>query len=271
MKTFIKLTLVLILLCNLSSYGSHLKGGEITWQCQGSQYVFTLKLYRDCNGIPLSTSQQLGSTIPGYSVIPVTLIADNDLTPPGCSFSCNNPFVGSVEEFIFTSGPITINGTPPTNGWEIYWNYECCRNATDNITPVSSQMHLRSWMYPYNPGSGNLNANPCYDNSPRFASPPTAFICVGYSFNQNAMGTDKDNDSLSYSFAYAQDDNAGVGINDPYINGFSIDSIMPGNPTIDSITGELHIFPTGSVSGNYTLATEVASYRCGQLIATVFR
>ena len=38
-------------------------GGEITWQCLKSgpnvgQYVFTLKVYRDCNGITVSTISQ---------------------------------------------------------------------------------------------------------------------------------------------------------------------------------------------------------------------
>jgi hypothetical protein len=31
-------------------------GGEITWDCVGGgQYVFTMKLYRDCNGITSAT------------------------------------------------------------------------------------------------------------------------------------------------------------------------------------------------------------------------
>ena len=39
---------------------SHLMGGEITWECLKSgpnvgQYIFTLKIYRDCSGITVST------------------------------------------------------------------------------------------------------------------------------------------------------------------------------------------------------------------------
>ena len=48
---------LLFLLAALVTMGSkveasHLMGGEITWECQpNGQYIFTLRVYRDCNGI----------------------------------------------------------------------------------------------------------------------------------------------------------------------------------------------------------------------------
>lgn len=207
-RLFLLLILALLFCMHQPVQASHLKGGEITWQCQGNgQYIFYLKLYRDCNGINLGTTQQLEATGGGVPVIPLTLIGDNDLTPQGCGNSClnTNGFNGATEEFIFKSNPITLNGTPPAGGWTFYWDNECCRNFVDNLIG-GAQMVLRSIMYPF-PPIGNVN--PCYDNSPRFVIAPTSFICIGYDFTYNPVTVDDDYDSLSYGFDYPLDNGGG--------------------------------------------------------------
>ncbi len=58
--------LILLLLFGLTftqTKASHLEGGEITWECIKSgptagMYIFKLKVYRDCNGITVSTAAQ---------------------------------------------------------------------------------------------------------------------------------------------------------------------------------------------------------------------
>jgi hypothetical protein len=47
-------------------FADHMMGGEITWQCQpNGNFVFTLKLYRDCNGIPgIFGSITMQTTVP---------------------------------------------------------------------------------------------------------------------------------------------------------------------------------------------------------------
>ncbi len=271
MKTIINLTVLFIFLFNFSSTASHLKGGEINWECIGNgQYVFYLKFYRDCNGIPLSLTQELRSTVTGLPHIPLMLVADNDLTPFGCG-SCNNPggFPG-VEEFIFRSNPITLNGTPPPSGWIFYWDNECCRNGVNNING-GAQMVLRSIMYPYPPLG---NANPCFDSSPQFTLSPQSLICTGYPFRYNSLGLDQDFDSLSYGFDYPLGSN-GSGL--PFgpltfAPPYSVTSPMPGNPTINTSTGEFNVFPPpGTPQGNFALVSRVDSYRCGIKIASVFR
>ena len=62
MKKIIRLTVLFNLVFSLSGFASHLKGGEITWDCLGSgQYIFYLKIYRDCNGIPFGSSPIIDS------------------------------------------------------------------------------------------------------------------------------------------------------------------------------------------------------------------
>src|SRR5689334_5745764 len=61
---------------------SHLMGGEITWTCSGTQYVFHVKLYRDCNGIAGPGSVTLSTNAPGLSAgIVCNLISQTDNSP----------------------------------------------------------------------------------------------------------------------------------------------------------------------------------------------
>ena len=53
--------LVVLLICYTSIFTSradHVIGGDITWTCQGGDYVFQLVFYRDCNGAPINTTSE---------------------------------------------------------------------------------------------------------------------------------------------------------------------------------------------------------------------
>ena len=57
------LFLLLIIGFSFQVKASHLMGGEITWECLKSgpnvgQYIFQMKVYRDCNGITFSQNSQ---------------------------------------------------------------------------------------------------------------------------------------------------------------------------------------------------------------------
>src|SRR5687768_13048718 len=80
------LLLVFVSLFSARAEASHLMGGEITWECQGAgTYIFTLKLYRDCNGITSSPTLSLAVfNHPSVTGFNVTLVSQNDISP-----SCN--------------------------------------------------------------------------------------------------------------------------------------------------------------------------------------
>ena len=120
---------VFVALISTSAKSSHLMGGEITWDCQGSgQYVFTMKLYRDCNGITPGVTVSL--TVTGHSSvfnIPLNLVSQTDISPScnsgGPSISCataqsqpgwpisGTPVAGAVQEYVFQSAPVLLTGT----------------------------------------------------------------------------------------------------------------------------------------------------------------
>jgi hypothetical protein len=129
MKTHLRTCFIFIFVFSAPflSLASHLMGGEITWQCQANgQFLFTLKLYRDCNGIPgYFTTQTMNSNSPAGS-IPMYFTDTNDISPV-CNSDTLQPHLfcatasgfdtGAVEEFIYHSHPVTLNGIPP--GWRL--------------------------------------------------------------------------------------------------------------------------------------------------------
>ena len=134
-----KLILVICLFFySFSSNASHFVGGEITWECikSGSTagyYVFNVKIYRDCQGVPLSDVNNKSLVVhnhPLLNSIPLNYLGSNDMSPvcnvngPNTPFSCGGSNVanagngnGAVEEHIFQSNPIILAGSPDSLGW----------------------------------------------------------------------------------------------------------------------------------------------------------
>ncbi len=271
------------------AYASHWMGGEITWECQGGgDYVFKLKVYRDCNGVPGPNAAQLSVwNHPSINTIALTLISQTDISPScnqvaggPAAITCGVGGPGAVEEFIFESAPITITGVPPAQGWAFTWD-NFFRNAAINnlVDPDNSGITLRAVMYPFN----GQNAGPCFDSSPQFAETPVTVACTGYPFRYNQNAYDPDLDSLAYSWGDPLDNLNGVF--NPPVNpaaiqweaGYSINSPLPGTTqnannipaNMNPYTGEVSF--TSFTQGNFVTVVKVESWRCGQKIAEVYR
>lgn len=289
----------LLILSWVNVFASHLMGGEITWDCQSNgQFVFRMKLYRDCNGIPGPTLVSLNVyNHPTVTSIPLNLTNQTDISPQcnaaGPTISCagaqsqpnwpnsTTPIAGATEEFIYESAPITLTGVPPAAGW-IFTYQSCCRNTTiTNLQVVSPNdgFTLRAIMYPYN----NQNTDPCFDSSPKFLESPKNIICTGYPFTYNHNAIDPELDSLTYSWAEPLDDYLGTfnpptnPIPIPFTSGYSFNSPLPGtaaNPanvpaTLNPSTGEISY--TSYTQGNFITVVKISAFKCGQLVAEVFR
>lgn len=287
------LALFLAIGLNSSVVASHMMGGEITWQCQGGgQYIFTLVIYRDCNGSGFTTAG-INLTVwdhPTLTSIPMNFIGQTDISPTcnavaggPAQITCGTLGNGAVERYEFQSGLISITGVPPPTGWAFtYHNFS--RNPTiDNlVTPNLYGLTLRALMFPFSA----TNTNPCFDSSPTFLETPSNVICSGTDFKLNHNANDPDGDSLVFEFAPALDT---VSLSAtsfspptnpafiPYVGSYSFNSPTPGtsiNPanipaTIDPVTGEISF---NSVTlGNFVFVVKVSSYRCGQKISEVYR
>lgn len=254
----------------------HIIGGEITWSCQGNgQYIFYLRLYRDCtvNTFVANTQTLSVSNHPTLSSITLTLESQQDITQPGCGVSCNGAVPGNiaVEEFVFASDPIDLGSVPPADGFIFTYN-QCCRNTVTNLVSADNYtINYRAVMYALN----GLDTDPCYDSSPEFAEKPSALLCSGYQLSYNSNGIDVDGDSLAYEFVAPRHEAGFV----PYAAGYSFDVPLPGptlDPsydqiTIDPVTGQIEYDAPGGLQGKWNIAYMVRAYRCGQLISENIR
>jgi hypothetical protein len=272
-------------------------GGEITWECIKTgpdigKYIFSMKLYRDCDGVSLSTFAQTLDVHfhPTVTQITVDFVSNTDISPAcdvtnsgNLALDCLNNPVGAVEEYVYTSLPVALPGVPPAGGWFFTWD-SCCRNgATSNLVfaslPPGEGFTLRAAMYPYvDPSTGLfLPADPCFDSSPIFNETPQTIICTGYPFAYSHNASDSELDSIRYEWAEALDDMAfGVPYNPPvnpifipYVAPYSFNNPMPGNVNLDPVTGEISY--NSNTSGNFSTVVKVDAYKCGQIVASIYR
>jgi len=292
MKRILLFLLLTIFSFNLSA--SHFVGGEITWECNTDplsidygKYTFFLTIYQDCDGIDFSGSYDITvHNHPSLSSINLPLVSTSDISPTGVAgsatcYNCDNqPFgqFGAVKQWSYVSAPITITGTPPVNGWHFTWG-SCCRSgAIINIPGASNEdWTVRSVMYPYTDPSGNIlpNGNLCHDNSPIFKEEPKSILCTGYPFSYSHLAFDVELDSLSYSWAEPLDLAASYNPANPsstaliYSAPYTVNSPIPGNPTLNNENGEISFL--SFTSGVFVTVVKVEAFKCGQLVAEVFR
>ncbi|MFM7177593.1 MAG: hypothetical protein ACKO0X_09255, partial [Bacteroidota bacterium] len=269
---------------SVETKASHGMGGELTWTCLPSgQFKFRLKFYRDCSGIPAPNSVNLTTNVPGVPNIPMPRVQINDISPTGLtataascpSCATGTPNIGLVEEDVYESAPITLNGTPPATGWQFYWG-ECCRSGSiNNITnPGSIGFRIRAIMYPYNPTGVAQNTNPCFDSSPYFAERPSTIICTGYPFTYNPNAIDPELDSLRYEWGAPLTD---TGTPVTWAPGYNQNSQLPSatqNPnnvaaTVNPTTGEISY--TSFTGGYFATVVKVTAYKCNIKVAEIFR
>ncbi len=299
MKSIFKSLFILLFISQaFSANASHALGGEIYWECDPAntgKYIFYLQVLRDCGGGVTSCYQNGPTTIDGpFGAIQMAnkLVHAQDISPDcrnssiGCG-TTNQTGKGAVELHLWKSNPITLNGTPPTGGWNFTWS--CNARPGSLVNGGANQTYvLRAVMYPFTPVGKNPptpnNANPCYDNSPRFLESPAITICEG-PFTYNHLAADKDLDSLYFKWAQPW---SAVGTPINWSTGYSFNSPFPSpqsNPAngplvLDGRTGEVSMNIQSANTGSYASCFAVEAWRCGQiapgvvgpvLIAEVYR
>jgi hypothetical protein len=274
MKKLVLLGITLFCL-NTLLMASHLMGGEITWTCTGNgAFVFTVKLYRDCNGIAAPNSVSLSTNAPVGSIL-CPMISSQEISPIGLgcpTCAAPNGALAAAQEFIYQSSPVNLVGVPPPSGWYFFYD-DCCRNAAiSNLQlPGGQSFVLHATMYPFN----GQNAFPCFDQSPQFHTIPSLGLCNRDTVNYSHAAYDPELDSLRYTWAPPLSTYpSGFST---FAAGYSYTQPLPGpaqNPanvaaTLDSSSGMLSFYNV--TNGAFVTKTRIESFKCGQLVAEVFR
>ena len=283
---------IMLLGMQLQVRASHVMGGELTWEYQGGNYVFTLVFYRDCNSAEVNT---VSETIrvwnhPTLSSINLPFISRTDISPTcnqvtggPAQLSCGTGAsggngIGAIEKIIYRSGPVILTGTPPSQGWIFtYENFSRSGALTNIANPSSYGITIAAKMYA-------IPGNTPGDSSPKFLQEPYFVSCSGEPYVYNMNPVDPDLDSLAISFGIPYNNFPSGSYNPPsnpipvpFETGFSSSSPTPSGTMsagsipaqIDPITGELTF--TSTLSGNFAIKVLVRSFRYGTLIAEVER
>ena len=279
-----------------NSMATHLLGGEITWECRPSgRFVFTTKIYVACYQgaawAPNSASvvNPLYNQYGGVSSISMTRIIQRDLSQscydPSKSFPCGvtiaNGGSRSMQENVYVSDPVKINGVPAQSGSEFYWT-SCCRPVLLNAN--GSNYYLRAVMFPYTPAGsstalslGSSTSGPtCYDSSPQFIQAPVPVACSGAFMNVSVATGDPNADSTTYHWTTPMQTSTNA---ITWKTGYSLTSQFPDTSfnssnvpaTLDTTNGWI-TFKTYPVAEGYNVySVVVSSYRNGQKVSQVYR
>ena len=259
MKKLLLFTLAISL--SISSYSTHLMGGQIVTSylgtdSLGSHYAVELTAYRDTIGIPMVTSavfyvSELDTSGNWNSLFSSTVSYD---TTSGNLFLPVQSAYG-VEVYVYND---TI--TLPGDGYYSISYEECCRNgAIINMSnPLSESMRLTTYFT-----SDSLNPN----SSASYLSPPVAYLPADTLWSYNPLPFDPDGDSLVWSLVTP------LGLTS-MVNGYeylsdSIYSNPSGIFTLDSITGSLSW--SASLVGNFEASFLIEEYRNGAKIGEMRR
>ena len=262
-------TLCLGIAIAVSSYATHLMGGQISAtylssDSTGSHYILDLEVYRDTLGVSMTTLQtidvySLDTTVfpPAFSLVFSHTIAF-DTTSGGAMSSLSSVY--GVEIYNFRD---TI--TFPANGnYMIKWD-NCCRNGAiiNMANPLSESMDFLTFV---SVDSNNPNS------TPTFLTPPVAYLPVDSIWQYNPLPFDPDGDSLVWTISVPL--GAGNPIPVDVVGYVSLsDTLSYSNPngifSIDAITGQISWSP--KMVGNFVAAFAVAEYRNGVLIGGMSR
>ncbi len=271
MKT-IRLFLLVLFISTFAApaTASHLVGLRITYEYNGSGYIFKLKLYRDCAGIQAPTSpiicfNSLSGCSPAFTA---TLIMDtansgfevpfNSCAAVGATY-CQGGNIFAFEEYNYTA----FVAVPQCDDWVVSYD-ECCRNAaiTNLVDPDFYNAHVETRF-------DNLNFPT--NSSPQFNAVPLNYYCAGIPAIVDYSAYDLDGDSLSYEFTVIQGGGCSspviIPFNPPYTYDQPLATLAP--TVFDPYTGQISFIPSAIQIS--VIGFKVNEYRNGVLIGSVRR
>lgn len=165
---------ILFLFSCIAVEAAHVKGADITWTCLGNDsFLITTTVYRDCNGVALTTSATTLTSTCGTKILTNAISSGRDITPvcPGMQTRCNSKtstYQYGFEEYKLTS-------IVDLSDWrkkgccsvDISWSV-CCRS--NGITTGGANQNF------YVDAKMNLCQSPC-QSSPEWSAPPIFVLC----------------------------------------------------------------------------------------------
>jgi hypothetical protein len=278
--TFIAISTML--LSTNKSFTQPLLGGDITYECVGSDsFLVKLTLYRDCNYVNfgqvlITAFCEDSATVIDTKYVNVSSIVD---ITPTCETSCNRCDSGNcnfpygIQKWEY----FALFDLSNTNCCEVSFIFEtCCRQSAITTGPASGGFYLEAMVN---------RCNAPTNSSPKFYKDPLNIFCIGqdFTFNNGAFDIDTDSiggltDSLAYEWVYPRGtggSNLSYSVNYDYDKpiffwGFPTTILPPPRGChINAITGEIQVRPMKIEQT--VMSIKVTEYRNGVKIGEITR
>ena len=292
-----RLVLCVLMALGLEAQATHLVGGELYYtHLGGSNYLVTLKVYRDCGpantlGTGFDDQVYIGmwdgtGQIGDNDVLTIPLTQSNvSNVPVALGNPCGTPPPDlCIEQAIYST---TVSLPATSYGWDLVWQ-RCCRNPSiSNLQNFGGTENPGATFVAHVPGT-SVSSDATQNSSPVFQELPPVAVCANFDFVWDHSAIDPDGDELVYSFCAPLDGGGtggGNGANSPvpnppatppyqeveYIGGFSGTYPITSDPAmaIDPVTGVITGMPTSP--GQYAIGICVSEYRDGELLSTTMR
>lgn len=291
-----KLIYFLIIICLIAvsktTNATHISGCDISYACTSTPNIYkvTMKVYRDCSGIPMcsgcsnpipngnvsvctTASASLGTSITGaspgftgvnYGSFTLNAVAASsgiDLVQTCASVNtictnCNTRTAGtyspSIEVYTF-EGNVNLSSIPTACCKVVLSMGVCCRNAVLTTLTAAGTYYTEAIL--------DRCQTTC-NSAPIFTNDAKVLLCAGVDVVYNLGAIDPDGDSLSYEFApslQAANTNASyvVPYNPvypfPYFGAPNASAAYPAGLRIDPTTGNIMFRPLGVFSSTLVI------------------
>lgn len=248
-----------LLLLSTQTRASHLAGGELRYEFNGTNYELIFTMYRDCTGIPLPGSVTVAvSSVSQNSSFNITLQqTSNTIASMPCPSGTNKCYNTSSLIPGFAIGTYRAQITLPAaaNDW-VFSTSQSARNNTTNLIGTAN-MYASATL---NNTNGNNTCALIPNTAPIYITTNTVVVPLQY--------VDADGDSVVIAPTSAK---SAAGSNVTYNTGYS--ATMPfgtnGIYTINTMAQNMTL--KGGNLGQFALAFLVKEYRNGSVIAEYTR
>ncbi|MBI1223005.1 MAG: T9SS type A sorting domain-containing protein [Bacteroidetes bacterium] len=268
------LFIFLYLGCNSLSFGTHLFGADIFYRnIDTGKYEVTVKIYEDCNGIPLAQSTLVATC--GSDTITLsnpTTVSVTDVTGIGSNCPIQSRCAGStspygIEEHVF-SYSLDLSSYSCCE-WILSWQL-CCRNSAITTGQANQNYYTQAML------------NKCVVNgnsSPIFKNLPLGYLCANKDVVYNMAATDSIDlvDSFTFELVNALvADSQSATYSGPFSNvrpltffGWPNQNLAsPAGFHLDPVSGNLSFRPT-TINQLAVIVIEVTEWRTMNGVPTV--
>lgn len=252
------LPFLLCLCLSTRLFASHLNGGEVRYEFNGTNYTLYFLMYADCVGIAppsvASLNLKSASTSANFNVTLPLVSSTVSSTCPAVPNTCTNPsaLLPGFRSAVYS----TTTNIPPANDWVISYTAGA-RNQTNNIASMGN-LYVETTL----DNSTTINSNPVVSGQPYF------YMIVNSTMTIPLQAADYEGDSIAYEMVQPE---GAPGLTLPYATSCSLAAPFGtgGICSLNNTTKTLTV--KSAATGRFTLAMKVKEYRNGGLIASYIR